>query len=849
MASTVNLCSTRTLIRASIVLAIFIFLAGCSSLKKAEQPAHQYWIDLENEGVIGQTLTARYRGLSGIELFLQSEETTRGTLNLNLYSNEEVRRLITTASLSLENVSAPAYHRFPFSPLNDSHNQDYYLEIEADSPGRISIGGSAGDTYLEGARYQNGEPQDSQLAFNLVYNPYQAGLGLARLGLTWSGYLAVALILYILPGWGVFALLWPAWRSHHWAEKLALSAGLSLAIYPILFLWTDLAGLHLGPLYAWLPPLAALLLLIWKKAGSHRRKPGGVEDWQENNGPSSIFSSIRSALLPDITLLFVLALVFAVRFWVIRSLDTPLWGDSYQHTMIAQLLVDHGGLFNSWAPYADLHTFTYHFGFHTLVAVFHWVTGATMPQATLWTGQIVNALAVFSLYPLAMRIGRSRWAGVAAVLLAGLLSPMPMFYFNWGRYTQLAGQVILPVAVLLIWHLLENRTGNWRLFALSWLLLGGLALVHYRVLIFALVFIGAYLLLSARPGNWRPLLSSIIKIGAGAAIIFLPWFIRVFTGTILTIFFAQLTTPASQAASFDQQYNAIGNLFSYLPAIAWVLLPLLVGWGLWRRDQGMALIGLWWFLIFLVANPHWFNLPGMGAINNFTVFIAAYIPAAITIGAALGWLREKIAASPYFVVSKVEFNQAILRITHRALPLTLSTGLSILLVLVALWGARQRLTDLHLPQHALVARPDLRAAAWIDRNIPPESRFLVNSFLAYGGASAVGSDAGWWLPLLARRQTTLPPLTYAAEQGPHPNYREEVNSLTAEILDEGVDHPEVIRRLSGQGVTHVYIGQRQGRVNYAGPVLEPLELLASPYFSLVYHQDRVWIFAISKQNR
>jgi hypothetical protein len=44
-----------------------------------------------------------------------------------------------------------------------------------------------------------------------------------------------------------------------------------------------------------------------------------------------------------------------------------------------------------------------------------------------------------------------------------------------------------------------------------------------------------------------------------------------------------------------------------------------------------------------------------------------------------------------------------------------------------------------------------------------------------------------------------------------------------------------------RGIMHVYIGQRQGRVNQAGPhVLKPAELLADSHFRLVYREDRVW---------
>ncbi len=65
--------------------------------------------------------------------------------------------------------------------------------------------------------------------------------------------------------------------------------------------------------------------------------------------------------------------------------------------MIAQLLVDHGGLFTSWQPYAEMTTFTYHFGFHSAVAVFDWLTHMEIPKAVLWAGQILNILAVIVL--------------------------------------------------------------------------------------------------------------------------------------------------------------------------------------------------------------------------------------------------------------------------------------------------------------------------------------------------------------------------------------------------------------------------------------------------------------------
>jgi hypothetical protein len=591
---------------------------------------------------------------------------------------------------------------------------------------------------------------------------------------------------------------------------LGLAAGLSLALYPLLFLWTDLVGLHLGPLYAWLPAVGGLAALAWRHWA-----------WRPRKGWEALWQWVRSeALWPDLALMMVLGLVFGVRLLVVRTLDAPMWGDSYQHTMIAQLMVDHGGLFDSWEPYAFLRTFTYHFGLHTAEAAFHWLTGLGMLQVVIWMGQILNGLAVLALYPLAVRVSGNRWAGVGAVLIAGLLSPMPMFYVNWGRYTQLAGQVILPAAVLVTWSALETPRRDWRLIVLGWIAVGGLALTHYRVLIFYIVFVLAWVLLALRRATWRRVLCRVAWVGVGVAFLFLPWFVHTFAGRIARNFGQQLTTDPAQISSFARQYNAIGDLALYLDPMAWLLLAVAVAAGLWRRRRGVLLMSLWWFLLFIATNPGWARLPGSGAISNFALFIAAYIPAGVLIGDLFGRLMARLGPRVW-----------------------LSALATLLVVGVGLGGARLRMGDMRVSQHALVTRSDLRAMAWIRENIPEDARFLVNSFFAYGGSVVVGSDGGWWLPLMAGRANTVPPLNYGTEQGPQPDYREWVNDLTRQIQGVGMDNSATLTMLRERGITHVYIGQQQGQVNYSGPeTLDPEALLRSTHYRLVYYQDRVWIF-------
>ena len=794
-------------------MSILLLLTGCSEFVDRDQlhlePGGS--VTLEPGHPVGQTFVVRHAGLGGVEIWLEPGQDGQGEILLHLRPDPQVADELATATLPLARVSGPGFYRFTFPPLPHSHGRYAYAFLELQGRGSIQVGVGPGDVYLDGALYREHQPVDAQMAFRLVYDPRHVMLDLAQAAVGGLGLLGVAGLLYVVPGWALLAWLWPRDRLS-WAERLGIAVGLSLALYPLLLLWTDLVRLHLGPLYAWLPAAGGLAALVW-----HYRA------WRPRKGWESLWRWARSeALWPDLALLAVLGLVFTVRLLVVRTLDVPMWGDSYQHTMIAQLLVDHGGLFDSWEPYVPLQSFTYHFGFHAAMAAFHWLSGMEMVQTVLWGAQILNALAVLALYPLAVRVSGNRWAGVGAVLVAGLLSPMPMYYVNWGRYTQLAGQAILPAAVLLSWSAWQASRQDWRPVALCWVTVGGLGLTHYRVLIFYIVFVVVWGILSLRRGTWQRVLSRIACVGVGAVGLFLPWFVHTFAGRIVSNLGRQLTTAPGQLSAFARQYNAIGNLSFYLAPIWWLLLAVAVAAGLWRRRRGVLLVSLWWFLVFIAANPDWLNLPGSGTISNFALFIAAYIPAGVLIGDLLGrlvvWLGRWRGAS------------------------VLAT---LLVVTVGLGGTRARMRDVLPSRHAMVTRSDLRAQTWIRENVPEDARFLVNSFFAYGGSVIVGSDGGWWLPLLAGRANTVPPLNYGTEQGPWSEYREWINNLTQQIQETGIDAPETLALLQKHGIAHVYIGQQQGRVNYSGPdVLDSNALLRSAHYRLVYHQDRVWVFEV-----
>ncbi len=805
---------------------MFFLVAGCSPLVKQEQPLITAALPVSPDSSAGQTFLARYDGLQSVALNLDTQEQGTGEISLTLYDSPLGGQVVGTAALPVENIDHAGNYRFNFPPIENSSRQDYYFDLELNGTGSYPVAIAPGYSYSSGSAYQDGHPvEDTQLTFRLVYDQRLAALGLLREAAFWLGLLASGFVLFVLPGWALLAGLYPKWDQLRWPERLGLAAGTSLALYPLIYLYTHLIGLHLGAIYAWLPPLLAGGYLI-------------LRYFRRVDGKLNLLERLQLPSAADLAYLALVGLLFASRFWSVRTLPIPMWGDSYHHTLIARLLVDHGGLFSSWAPYADMQTFTYHFGFHTLTAALHYLTGLDLPAATLWTGQLVNGLAVLCLYPLATRLGRSPWAGVVAVLLAGLLLPMPMHYVNWGRYTQLAGQVILVAAVYLLWDTLEQEKG-WRLPVLASLVLAGLALTHLRVAIIAGLFLLAFWIIYLRKPTAERILRRSAAIFMLAGLLYLPWLARVFSGRILDIFSATLSASATEAASRLTFGEVVGDVFAYLPALAWLCLPVVVGWGLWRRERGVLLVSLWWGLVWIAGEPTWFGLPGKGAITGFAVLIAAYIPASVFFGAAAGWGMEAVERAAPGVEAQ-DTRPRVKRLIRYLSPI-----LAAAVVLTGIWGARQRLNDVDIASHALVLTPDLRAFDWIEEELPAEARFLVNAHLAFYDTASVGTDGGWWLPLLAGRQTTIPPMNYSFEQEPWPGYRERINDLYKQIQAKGITHPDVLQELRQRGVTHVYIGQQQGKVSFFGQFNFDMQALeSSPYFRPVYIQDRVRIYEV-----
>ena len=848
---------SRRALALAFALALLLFLTSCGSVTEVAQPQFDPQLPWTLAGAhsIGQTLVAYHDGLNGIEVALSP--TAGGDLPPLTFSlrpdpldPEQLREgMGVTGTLTSDGPGQSGrdgWARLAFSPLYDSRNRRFYLEV-AWSGGAVTVPFGPAGAYRSGAAYLDGQAQEAQLAFRLTYDSGAMALGMLQNVIAGLPQAMAASLLFLLPGLALTSwLLQPG--STGPASRLALSAGLSVALFPLILLAARTTGWpNLGPAAVWLILAicgASLLPKAWRglRAGNLRQRLREYWSW------------------PSAVLVFVVGVVFAVRLIVVGGLAAPMWGDSYEHAVIAQLLADHGGLFDSWQPYAPFDTFTIHYGLHAAIAFFQWVTGFDTVQSVIITAQILNGLAVVALYPLAVRLSQSSrsspsgdplgegrlWTGIAVVVIAGLLSPMPMFYVNWGRYAQLASQVVLPVALWFLCDALEAPRRQIGRLALAAVALAGLVLCHYRAILFYITFVLCWWPLTQIPfpayragtfggHSWyswriqgRRWLDSAVRLGAvglGAVVLILPQVLHVSQGYLLPAIDQAAAQPISWAAIVED-YEIWHQLTWYVPLPLLVMATMGLAWSLIRRQWAMVAVGLWAALLFMLKSATLLRIPGLGLLTSFAVIIAWYMPISLLGAEFVGNLAH------WLIGWRPRLGQMVV-----------IGGL----LLVSLWGARQQMAVID-PYHEIVTHADRAAMDWIAEYIPTDALFAVNGFSVYDDTSVVGADGGWWIPLLAHRQTTMPPQYALLNEMPsEPGYLQRITSMVLDLQAAPATSPEGQQVLCENGITHIYIGQGQGLVGSSRPALfSAADLAASPAFEPLYHQDRVWIFAFDR---
>ena len=414
---------------------------------------------------------------------------------------------------------------------------------------------------------------------------------------------------------------------------------------------------------------------------------------------------------------------------------------------------------------------------------------------------------------------------------------MPAFYINWGRYAQLGGQVLLPIAMWMVWDVVENTSREYesrRWIHLPWAkiiitggVIAGMVLFEFRMIFIITTFVMALsigqLIKYGRSGSryWLKELVSIFLVGMISIFLFLPWGLRLQHSNLINYTeFSSQAKPLTELVRQDYQTWRAINI--YLPTGIIVLGIIGLLWSIIKRHWMVASVGLWIALMASLYSLIILRVPWTQYVQSFAVIISLYIPAGLIVG--------------YLVAE----------LTHRLFQLKPGGIITFAFVVgIGILGVWNQRNIANSDAYGLVTRPDIQAMEWIRKWTPINSLFIIEGTHENWVTNVIGTDAGWWIPLLAIRENTIPPQYALSNEVPIvEGFSRKVVDLEAELESKSLVSQDAIKLLCEFGVTHVYIGQKQGMVaNIGEPLFAPDELAASGEFQLIYHQDRVYIYS------
>jgi hypothetical protein len=601
-------------------------------------------------------------------------------------------------------------------------------------------------------------------------------------------------------------------------EQCAISTGISLAIIPVVMLWTTVLKIEWteGKLLAGAVVLTALLVIrLFYKFLVRRKARNNVASDQSNQIKTVTIHELRNGFYKSSAIIAIFLFALIIRLVMIRDLATPAWVDSVHHALFTRLILVNGFFPSSYLPYLNISTTTYHLGFHSITATFTWLSHLSVDQALLILGQVLNAFIIFTAYLFTKNLTRSTTASLLAAVITGFLSPMPAYYTSWGRYTELTGLVILPVAFVFIRSSILEKDSikrYWMIF-LGGVASAGLFMVHYRVIVFfaGLITADIFIYILIKNNNQaRSNLKGILHITAIAviSIVFVsPWLFPMLKNLNSTLINPSGINPVPLFQDFSWAYltSARGKQILVMAGLGLL-------WGIIKQKRFVYLLVLWIVILFFSANLSALDLPGGGLISNSSVEIMLFIPISILGG--------------YFI------HQIIIHwknlVPGRFHPI-LTGAILITIGGFSLYGARQLVTILN-PITILTRNADITAMGWIRNNIPENETIVINPF-AWGYGIYAGNDGGYWISSLTGRKTFPPPVLYGLGEGV-----DKINQKIDEIINSG-NNPELLHKyMTTNHLQYIYIGSKGG-------VISPGMLSTSDLFSTVYKQHGVWIFS------
>lgn len=636
-------------------------------------------------------------------------------------------------------------------------------------------------------------------------------------------YFLAALIVLLIPGWAVQSWLRVDRATEAPAPRrdliawLADTVALSISITALVGLWLWVARIRVTGIVTVAFYALCLLAILTALLKRELRVPGRQQ----------LIAGLRSGFLA----LLLVSILTAWRFYQARDLALPAWVDSVHHTLLVRLILEGGGLPRDFSPYIPAPAY-YHYGFHLIAALHAFWAGIAPDRAVLWFGQLLNAGVALSVYRAAYTFRAAQpdetdgfhvppWLpALIAALLVGFAFHMPAYYISWGRYTLLAGIILLGPAIATAFELRQHPLQNTLGMRLA-LIVGGMCAVHYFVLMLVGLFVvvlGIFGLAQAvrsrsygvllRLGGWSML----------GLVLAMPWLVWVFQHTRRQMRL-DLTLITDQAEGAQQRMTDLINYTIYLmgPRHNYFLLGFSVA-GLLAglRKWYLRPLVVWTVLIGLLSLP-WGPRFGPFRPDHFTIIL--FFPAAILLAELL-----------------VQSVGALMRVLQPPEPLAQEAALALLALVVGgllVWGGRET-RYVSNPATIIATRADVQALDWVNDNTPQTARFFINA--TRWQSVWRGVDGGYWLMPYTGRFGLVPPTFYSWGL---PEYRAQIAGWAerAEAVDGCT--PAFWEIVDEADLTHVYVREGVGR-------LQPVAMHNCPNLQLIYQLDGVFIYQISQ---
>lgn len=585
-------------------------------------------------------------------------------------------------------------------------------------------------------------------------------------------------ILLLVPGWAILAGT-GLWRRFEALERWILAVGLGIAFYPVVYYLTRalLPSLRIGQ-----NKLIVLLAALFLFSAWCLRK-----DWREQFKLGKYAGAF----------LFILAVTLLTRIWLAHHYPYPAWTDSLHHILITDLVATTGRLPFNLQPYALTNLDQYHLGLYSLTGSLQVLAEIPAHQALLWMTQTINGLCGLGVFLfLSRRV--SPLAGLTGMAMVGLFSFQPALYFNWGRFTQGSSQSVLLIAALTTWEAIRlwkedwkvNRMATLALTGVSALLIAGVFLVHFRAAAFllpliAIICIYEFALAITSKKNSMKTLLGIVVIAVVSIALILPALLPA-----MDFYVDRRSEPAQPSGAevaddmADNQYFANFNIESLylIGAKKWLIGLTLLGIviGLFRRNRVVIIIMLSWLLtLFGAGLLYRLNIPLLAFTNMTGMMIMLYLP----IGVIVGVLAEDLWQ--VFSLQK-----------HETWAIGLQWAALLLIVITVIY----RIGDVENYRQFMTAA-DEKAMDWIENNTPRDAVFAVHTYY-WLPDSPHGSDAGYFLPYYADRETTTS--TMISSLGP--GY-EEVMAESEAVMSLYSSSPD-IAALCELGIDYLYDGAK-----------------------------------------